>query len=524
MRLAERDQELSILAALVGAVDEGGTPLAEIEVRLAEVRWWLGASQVGRQFDALAGIGAADLSVPSLALLARRLAWQGRPDGAARVLDLAEEVGPDRVEPAIARVWAHHLYPGVVAAPRGTGAGSGCERVVASRPWVGAAAELVSALGTGSVGLVVACAQQLVEQVIARSVDLELLHLALFALLATEKFDPDEQAFARLAGVELPARFRTAVLSAAAAHALSCGDLRGAVAQAAEALALVDDEADSVPAGLAVGVRLLALTEQGRHEEVGRYLLRPLPENCTLTPYGLLRLRARGRHHLATGAVRAAIADFRACGYALNGWGLELPGLLPWRVDLAEALTELGHFEEAHEWAVEQLAHVPASDSRTRGLALRAQAGTLSGDEAHALLSVAATVLERCGDRLEQARTLAVLAERHRVAGDVVLGRSVLRRAVKLARGRGGGLALAEMSADEPGLDEVDVPEEHRFEHGGLTAAETKVARLVLRGFTNREIAGSLRVTVSTVEQHLTRVYRKLGVRTRAELSELVGA
>lgn len=500
---------------------------AEIDTRLADVHWWLRVDRVSRRFDTIAGTGTAGLPAPSLALLARRLAWQGRPNAAARVLDRAEEAGPGQVEPAIARVWAHHLYPGVVAAPCATDPRLGWDQVAASSPWLGAAIELTATLGTGSEDRVVECAQQVMEQVTSRPADLEPLHLALFALLATERFDPEEQAFARLAGedgVEFPTRFRTAVLSAAAAHALARGDLRGAVAQATEALALVDDEVDSVPAGLAIGVRLLALTEQDRHEEVAQYLAQPLPESCARTPYGLLRLRARGRHHLATGAVRAAIVDFRSCGQVLAEWGLELPGLLPWRVDLAEALTELGHVEEARKWAVEHLGHVPAADSRTRGLALRAQAGTLSGDRAQALLRMAVTALERCGDRLEQARALAALAERHHAAGEVTVGRFILRRAIKLARSCGGRLALAGMPADEPDLDEIDVLVARQAEHDRLTATEAKVARLASQGFTNREIAVSLYVTVSTVEQHLTRIYRKLSVRTRAELGEFVGA
>ncbi len=51
-----------------------------------------------------------------------------------------------------------------------------------------------------------------------------------------------------------------------------------------------------------------------------------------------------------------------------------------------------------------------------------------------------------------------------------------------------------------------------------LSGAERRVAVLAALGQTNREIARRLAVTPSTVEQHLTRVFRKLGVRTRQEL------
>lgn len=51
-----------------------------------------------------------------------------------------------------------------------------------------------------------------------------------------------------------------------------------------------------------------------------------------------------------------------------------------------------------------------------------------------------------------------------------------------------------------------------------LTAAETRVARLVTNGMTNREVAAALLISPKTVEANLARVYRKLGIRTRAEL------
>ncbi|MEW2289197.1 AAA family ATPase [Streptomyces sp. NPDC047841] len=58
----------------------------------------------------------------------------------------------------------------------------------------------------------------------------------------------------------------------------------------------------------------------------------------------------------------------------------------------------------------------------------------------------------------------------------------------------------------------------------GLTPAEQRVAKLAARGHTNKAIAESLFVTTSTVEQHLTHVYQKLGVRGRSALGSLVNA
>ena len=66
----------------------------------------------------------------------------------------------------------------------------------------------------------------------------------------------------------------------------------------------------------------------------------------------------------------------------------------------------------------------------------------------------------------------------------------------------------------------------HRESGGdaGLTPAEARTAELVAQGHTNREVARALFVSEKAVEAHLTRVYRKLGVRSRAELAAKLAA
>ena len=54
---------------------------------------------------------------------------------------------------------------------------------------------------------------------------------------------------------------------------------------------------------------------------------------------------------------------------------------------------------------------------------------------------------------------------------------------------------------------------------GALTTTEARIAELVAAGHRNSEVAAALFVSVATVEATLTRIYRKLGVRSRTELS-----
>lgn len=55
-----------------------------------------------------------------------------------------------------------------------------------------------------------------------------------------------------------------------------------------------------------------------------------------------------------------------------------------------------------------------------------------------------------------------------------------------------------------------------------LTVREREIAQLVARGRRNAEIAAELRIAPRTVEWNLTRIYRKLGVRSKVELAACV--
>jgi DNA-binding CsgD family transcriptional regulator len=56
-----------------------------------------------------------------------------------------------------------------------------------------------------------------------------------------------------------------------------------------------------------------------------------------------------------------------------------------------------------------------------------------------------------------------------------------------------------------------------------LTATEERVASLVAQGSTNQEVADALFMSVNTVQWNLSKIYRKLGVRSRTELAARLG-
>jgi DNA-binding CsgD family transcriptional regulator len=118
----------------------------------------------------------------------------------------------------------------------------------------------------------------------------------------------------------------------------------------------------------------------------------------------------------------------------------------------------------------------------------------------------------------QRARTLLCYGERLRRCGQRVDARQQLRRAVSLFD-ETGSTAWAQRAAAELAAAGGEAPPPSPRGHDELTPQELHVALAVATGATNREVSSSLFLSPKTVEMHLTRIYRKLGVRSRTDLA-----
>ncbi len=196
------------------------------------------------------------------------------------------------------------------------------------------------------------------------------------------------------------------------------------------------------------------------------------------------------------------------------------PGLRPWTGDYAEALLELGRIDEAasviDRWMRDAdrvgndrvLAHV----TRCRGLAAAARGAV---DDAVRLLEQAAARSHDVEDAFGCARAHLALGIVRRRARQKRLAREALTAALHGFEELGAKTWVAR-TRTELGKGGGRVREE------GLTAAERRVAALVVEGRTNREVAAALFLAERTVASHLTHIYAKLGVRSRTELARKV--
>jgi DNA-binding NarL/FixJ family response regulator len=194
------------------------------------------------------------------------------------------------------------------------------------------------------------------------------------------------------------------------------------------------------------------------------------------------------------------------------------PAWMAWRPLAARALDALGRADEA--------LHLLGADLRRArawgapgpvGRTLRVM-GELERDAGIPRLEEAVATLEASTARLELARALAGLGAAMRRARRPTEAREPLRRALEIAT-TCGAEGLAEHARTELHATGARPRSTALSGAGALTPSERRVAAMAAEGLSNRDIAQALYVTPKTVEVHLSSAYRKLGVRSRRELS-----
>jgi DNA-binding CsgD family transcriptional regulator len=230
-------------------------------------------------------------------------------------------------------------------------------------------------------------------------------------------------------------------------------------------------------------------------------------------------LQMRARLRAAEEHVDEALDDLFACGRLEQEWDARTPAFSTWRADAVPLLASVDRIDEARALAHEELDRCRAFGAPVpHAAALRALALIEQGASQIALLDQALAELQRSPARLERANALLALGAATRRAGRRAEARKPLREALELATACGAD-AVATRAHDEliaAGARPRRDPVESR---SNLTAAELRVARMAAEGMTNRAIAQALFLTENTIETHLRSVFRKVGIRSRSQLT-----
>lgn len=230
---------------------------------------------------------------------------------------------------------------------------------------------------------------------------------------------------------------------------------------------------------------------------------------------------AVGLLELSRGDLAAALARYGPLAEVASAMGLPKGTAVWWTPEVVEVLAGLGRVDDARllldRYDISGL-DVEVGDpravvSRCEGI-LAAAAGDL--DLAEGWLRRAIDEHATGESALGRARTELHLGALLRRRGRRRAARDVLERSLATFETIGSEAWAGQARAELTRLGLRPRP------GGDLTPSEREVALLVSQGLTNREVAGSLNSSPKTVEAHLTRTYRKLGVRTRAELAARV--
>ncbi|MGY1822237.1 LuxR C-terminal-related transcriptional regulator [Geodermatophilus sp. SYSU D00079] len=239
-------------------------------------------------------------------------------------------------------------------------------------------------------------------------------------------------------------------------------------------------------------------------------------------PSLLARAHVAEAHADYTGVLRALEP---LAGAGAPGW-VDEPGAWPWTDVYANALVLEGLLTEADAFLVPHEQRAAERGHRSTRARLGYARGRWFGargdlDAARDAFGTSLRLIEHLPLRHDRARISFAFGQTLRRAGkrreaDVAISTA---RDVYLSLGAATYVARCDRELRAAGLG----PGRTEEGAGRLTPQESTVAGLVAGGLSNREVAAELYLSEKTVQYHLTRIYTKLGVRSRAELAALRG-
>jgi DNA-binding CsgD family transcriptional regulator len=190
--------------------------------------------------------------------------------------------------------------------------------------------------------------------------------------------------------------------------------------------------------------------------------------------------------------------------------------------DAVEALVSLGRPDEAEAMIDAMEANgrwldrpwMLAVGARCRSMLLAARGDVVA---AAGMAEGALTHADRLPMPFERARTLLLLGQLQRRQRKKDAARATLSAALEAFEALGTPLWATRARA------ELDRSSGAPSQGPGLTPSEQRVAELAASGMTTHDVAAALFISPKTVESNLARIYRKLGIKSRAELGRLVG-
>jgi DNA-binding CsgD family transcriptional regulator len=231
---------------------------------------------------------------------------------------------------------------------------------------------------------------------------------------------------------------------------------------------------------------------------------------------------ALGLVALGTGRAAEALEHLEPVAVAARRAGQLEPRITQWPADHLEAVVRARPRADA-EAALDELAPAAAAGGWTAAVHLRCRALLADEDRYDALFARAVELHEEITAPFERGRAHLCWGQRLRRDGRRVDARGRLRTALEVFEALG-AQPWAELARRELRASGETLRPRGAAATDQLTPQELQIAMLVARGASNKDVAGSMFLSPKTIEAHLSRIYRKLDVRSRTQLAHRIGA
>jgi DNA-binding CsgD family transcriptional regulator len=303
------------------------------------------------------------------------------------------------------------------------------------------------------------------------------------------------------------------------------GNFIEAAAITEEAMTRAEQTGGDIVTGAALTMRAALAAYNGTEEQARRHATSAITmhQRCGARMLAEWPITLLGFLEVSLGHYEAALTALQPVlsRYAERRFGTELH-VAAFMPEAVEAMVQLGRLDEA-EPLVDVLessgrrldrAWMLAVGGRCRAMLLAAGGAV---DAATECAQVALVEHDRLPMPFERARTQLLLGQLQRRQRRKDAATTTLSEALTVFEAMGIPLWADRARAE---LERTNVG--HR-RSGELTISEQRVAELAASGMTNRDVAAALFISPKTVEANLARIYRKLGIHSRAELGRVVG-
>jgi DNA-binding CsgD family transcriptional regulator len=301
-------------------------------------------------------------------------------------------------------------------------------------------------------------------------------------------------------------------------HAGRAGLLSEGFAAASEGLGLARELDLWLPRLQSLLVLAAITARRGAEAECSAYIdeVKTPLEETDLVGYRVWLTHSQGLLDVSLSRHEDAVRELETVAKSLDEFGIHSRVIVP-RSELAEVHARTGD-EDAAEAALAayESSREPQSPV-ARGNAARARALLAPDDGFEEAFEGTFALHEQSDDRWSLARTQLAFGERLRRAGRRLDAREQLRAALETFEDQGAE-AWVERARTELRASGETLRRRKSWEAEELTPQELQIALHVAGGMTNREVGAALFLSHKTIEFHLGRVYRKLGMHSRAEL------